>query len=344
MSRYEMYSRTPFFECEILTPRASEDQQIVIDSVFWGAPESVTGFQAVDYAVVLDTNVFNFIRQKPDSESVQLLLQFAQRHRLTIDPGFALIEQRLRHGNPDRALEQYRSTLKADFGISISDVNINRLISTLESLKPNLEYNVALLRDYLPLIKEIWKSTRPFEDQVKTLSECIISEELPRFTFAYLFAATAFFVKHNPDLFDAKVAAKIQSDMAISPKAEKEAGRLWNVAHDLALFAYCIETTLQEGSTSLHISTIASADVSFPVFCRNIKAAIIQHEFDPETGRYMRLGHFGLTPLGEMDKACQSYVMQLLPRPELASAQIKTQRRARLAALARRLESSASQP
>jgi hypothetical protein len=290
----------------------------------------------IELSIVLDTNVFNFIRQKPESEPVKLLVAFAKLHGLILDPSFALIEQRLRHGNPDSALTEYRDTLQESFGITVSDGNVKRMIHELNVNKPALEYNVALLRDYLPLIKQIWNSQKSFEKQVSILADRVMSDGLPKFTFAFLFAVVAFFVKNNKALFSEKEFSKVQSDMAISPKSDKEEDRLWNVAHDLALFNYCIEASLWDGSPELHVSTIASADISFPIFCRNIKCALLEHRLDT-TGKISRLGHVGLFPGGDLSDEQIKFAMEKVPCPGSESVETMALRRENLAALAKQI-------
>jgi hypothetical protein len=309
---YKLYKRDGDFESKLFSPELNVgEQSITLDSVFWGSVSEDQQCQ-IDQSIILDTNVFSFIRQKPNLECIQKLVKFAAENGLNLDPSFALLEQRLRHGNPSEALKNYATSLKKNFGQEIPAKNIQTMNKFMDEIAPKLEPNIKLIRDFLPLIKQIWNAKSSFEQKVEELARQIERRNLPRFLFVYLFATTSFYIKVNSSKFDAEIFDKIQSDMSISPNKSNEESRLWNVAFDISIFTYCVEVTRNASfQNTLFLTKIASADGSFPVFAKNIKCCEVQH--DPNQKRTW--GYWGLSPLGSFDDALRCFIMQKFPKP-----------------------------
>lgn len=331
---FEFYARDVFCESSKFSPELNvKEQSITLDSVFWGSkPRNQQCL--IDRSIILDTNVFSFIRQKPNLESIQKLVAFAAKNKLNLDPSFALLEQRLRHGNPSEALNGFAASIKQNFGQEISTENIQTMNNFMDVIAPSLKENIKLVRDFLPLIKQIWNMKSSFEQKVVELATQIESQNLPRFLFAYLFAATAFYIKANSDHFDSKVFDKVQSDMSISSVKYKEEDRRWNVAFDISIFLYCVEVMRNASfPDTIFLTTIASADVSFPVFAQNIKCCAVDH--DPESKR--TCGYWGLTPVGCFDEPTRDFVIKEFPKPLSSSVDDIRARRRNLTRLAEEL-------
>lgn len=176
-----------------------------------------------------------------------------------------------------------------------------------EPLRPNVD----LFRDYPPIIKLIWNSAGKFAAKIDRLAGAIQTKDLPRFLFAYLFATVAYYVKDHPEKFSQAIYSKVQSDMAFSSSPANEGDRLWNVAFDISLFAFCIDAAVRKGTAgTLYLSKIASADASFEVFCRNIKASAIQIRASDEVPN----AFWGLVPDADVDVRAAKYAMEKFPK------------------------------
>ena len=184
-----------------------------------------------------------------------------------------------------------------------------------------------LFKTYLPMVKLIWNSSGTFTAKVDRLANAIRAKDLPRFLFAYLFAVVAFYVKEHPTKFSLAIHAKVQSDMAVSSNPAKEQDRLWNVAFDISLFAFCIDVAVREQTpTILYLSKIASADASFEAFCRNIKACAIQTRSPGDAPN----GLWGLVPDADLDAAASAHAMEQFPKSLPPTPSIVRDRLARL--------------
>lgn len=336
MIHYELHNRTKFFLSQEHKLASKKPARVVLDSIFWGVPSNHE--IPVEKSIVLDTNMFNFIRQNPQGEAANFIVDVSRKTGLLLDPSFALIEQRLRHANPEAALREYKKSLENNFHVYINEQQIDFINWRLNSNLKALQFNVELLRDYLPLIKKLWRSKSTPLEKIKKLSEEIISRDLPRFTFAFLFGAVAFLTKVQNLKITNEERSKIQSDMAISPNQDEEQNRLFNVAFDMALFAFCIEAAVPKEEEKLFLSKLASADASSPVFCRNIKCLLLTRINPPKPSKPMAIGSFSLVPDVDFDKKTVDEVMSLVPQgrgPE--TAEIRATRRENLSAFAKQI-------
>lgn len=332
MSIITLHERNSFFQARHFPTSQPKEVPIELDSVFWGGPE---GPRSVDYSILLDTNVFSFISKAPHAESVQGLVTYAKAQGLPLDPSYALIEQRLRHGNPRAAMERYAESLRKNFGFTLPHANVNEMDAQLAKAVPVLTHNIELLRDLLPLVKLIWRAKGDFASKVQRLVAAMQSQDLPRFITGYLFAVVTFYVKHYRDRFPPRLASKLDSDMAVAntPSAEQDA--LWNLAFDMSMPTFCIEAALRESTPNLlYLNQIASADRSFAVYARNIKAnAISRSRLDPSSGLRSN-GQWGLVPDADLDDETRGFAMHQFKADPPKDSKHSTARRANLSRLA----------
>jgi len=332
MSTITLYNRGSFFLERDFPTAQPQEVAIHLDSVFWGDPD---GPLFVDRSILLDTNVFDYISKNPQYESIQGLVAHAKAHGLPLDPSYALIEQRLRHKDPQRLLQRYVESLSKNFHIEVPRANIDAMGVVLDEALPMLRYNIELLRDLLPLVKVIWNAKGNFTTKVDRLASAFLSQDLPRFSLGYLFAVVAFYVKHYPERFTPEVVSKIASDMGISAKPDAEHSRLWNLAFDLSLLAFCVEVSFRKATPHLlYLNSIASADRAFAVYARNIKAAAISRSTMAGVAGVRSNGQWGLVvPGADLDKEAGDYAMSRLKADPPRDAQHLAARRANLGGL-----------
>jgi len=257
-----------FFETEILGSAIGKNV-ITLASPF---PGTIAGEHVqVDRSLVLDTMLFSEIRNTPDGPTARAILNWSAQNQIPLDPSFALMEQRLRHGDPSAALAQYGKVLEKYGQEPVAPEALSKFENLLKASRPVIADNVDFLRAFLPLIKSIWNGRGDSRVKTARLAREIVERDLPRFAFAFFFACVAFRSRDRDSTMSEEERAKIASDMAILPKREDEIGRLWNVAFDMSIFAFCAEAILRPGYAGVvHLAKIGSQDVSFPVFCRNI--------------------------------------------------------------------------
>jgi hypothetical protein len=247
---------------------------IFLGSVFPGTLSNPR--HSIDRSVVLDTNILSEIRNNPSGPAARALVGWAERSRVHLDPTYALMEQRVSHGNPGRALEQYVEVLRDTFGHQITRASADQMNALLESKKSVVEHNMGLLRDYLPLIKRIWKDSGDTAKKASVLAKHIVSADLPRFTFAFFFACVAFRSRDRDGSMSEEERDKIAKDMGISPQRDREAKRLTNLAFDMSIFTVCPEIVLRPSEQDVvFLTKIASLDRSFSAYIRNIKCPLV---------------------------------------------------------------------
>ncbi|MDZ4262421.1 MAG: hypothetical protein U1B30_08840 [Pseudomonadota bacterium] len=310
MKIFELHDRTEFFLMNRFSFSCKEVADIALDSVFWGEPN--TKENHIDLSIVLDSNLFNYIRQDPRGVEATKIVNISRDLGLKLDPSFALIEQRIRHGNPKRAIEEYAAALKSNFGINIGCANVDAFDAHLDIYSDNLRYNISLLRDYLPAIKRLWNQDGSPIDKMSSLVDTAISKNLPIFTVAFLFAAVAFLAKEKTFEISEAQRSKIQSDMSISSKNENENMKLWNVAFDIGIFVYCVDSAIRPNLSQLFLTKIASADKTFPVFSENIKCTKLT--IDYSLPKPIVIGGYGLASGPNISKKMSEEMTALIPQ------------------------------
>lgn len=278
---------------KIIESNVSGEQKIHIESILIGQLKDPN--KHIERSILLDSNVCSFIRQKNNGqipENIKQLITYAKDGKKLLDPSFWLAEQRLSHGNPDEALDYFVQSLKQHYQYVISAEEIKSIKSHMgqQDTINMLKQNIGLVEAYLPEIKTIFnrsekvdnslsnqeKAKIRFTKKIKALKDSMKKGAYPISTFVFFFASVAFFVKAYEEKFPKEERNKVCKDM--DTKANTK-----NLAFDIAIFYFSTQTIRRKNEPDrLFVSEIASADVSFPVFVRNIKCLGIQYKESDE--------------------------------------------------------------
>lgn len=212
--------------------------------------------------LLLDLNVFNYIRQRKHKEAIHKLLFWAVGHEAHVNAILAASEQHRTHTNPQNAFREYISRLQDDYSLKIDDHEVDNTLKAFQQHQPDLNKNAIIIRNYLIIIKHFFNKSLTLEQKIAQLSKIMIEKDLPIFTFAYKIACIYFLSKEIKNDLDSRLVSKIQSDMAISTKCENESKSLLNVTADIMYFIDCISLFYNKYQNKFYIPYLASADIT----------------------------------------------------------------------------------
>ena len=236
-----------------------EGKDLFLGSPFFGYPIKNEVVQPCSKKLILDLNLLGDLRSKGNRNNLLRLFAWAGSNGVEVTPLVALSEQQRSHADPRFAYDDYLRVMKEEFGYSLARGEAEKNYNVIRLVSPNITANTKLQRDYLLIMKRFYRSKAGFRKSVKELAEFILVEDLPVFTIGLYLGCMYLHVKHNPSMYSAKLASKIQSDMDVSGNHES---RLMNVASDLALLQSTAEIFYNRLTDEYTYSYIASGDVT----------------------------------------------------------------------------------
>lgn len=219
-------------------------------SPFYGNPSSVR----VDPYYLMDTNIFSHICKDKYPATLIAFLSNAAKHKLELNPAFAIAEQYRSAPDPKGFVKYYQKHLKNRFGIIVTDSALDQLCNSVEDKTPVFKNNVELIEDYLAVIKNIYHSDLDESGKVNKFLDAISNKDLPHFSFVIFVGLIFFFIKESQDC-EPKLKEKVNDFMEIKEDYVREKKALHNGATDISIFLCCqeIAATSEKG-----VCTVAS--------------------------------------------------------------------------------------
>jgi len=253
-------------------------ETVYYGSVFFGLP--ISG--EVDPYYLMDTNIFSYICKDKYPATLIKFISLTKDYGLELNPAFAIAEQFRSSPNPRGFVEYYQKHLKERFGIHLSDANRDSFCDLVEGKTNSFKSNIALIEDYLAIVKSIYNSPRNEKDSVTYFLSLIKEKNLPHLTFAIYAGLIFFFIKESIPRKNS-IRDKVDKFLGIGKDYVAEMARLHNAASDISIFLNCQEIAAHSDVSKCTMASIVTCDEVVGHLLKNICIYSIEN---PVNGKY----------------------------------------------------------